>query len=228
MPPQGTSSRSLERIARERAMLGPAPKVMSWWNPAAILALMVALGFDAIRAFFEWLGFALPALGGVITGAIANYFLGSVAGYIAGGVTAVAGGVFVGPELEGFGLIMAEVIGLAGFFAILGLLFFTNARIFKANETALFWLLITFVVTEVPFLDTVPMLGVFVWHMYRTQISKEREARAGWQARNEALDAQELQLKLALLQERQARAEADTLAAANDNDAIPEGSRAAA
>lgn len=221
MPPQETSSRS---IARMRAALGPMPKAMTWGK--AVPALFIAAVFDLMRASFEWLGLLLPALGGVIVGAVANYFLGSFAGYVAGGATALVGGVLGGPELEVFGLIMAEVIGLAGFLAVLGFIFFTNSRIFKANTMSLLWILTSFVVSEVPFLDSVPVLSVFVWRMYRTQISKEREARAAWQAQNEALDAQELQLKLAQLQG--AQAEAAQMAAANDNEAIPEEARQAA
>ena len=151
------------------------PKVMTW--PKAIPVIVVAGISDVLRFMFTWLVFFGPALAGMYctikTGSAA---VGTACAAV-GGVASFFGVGFIEP----FGIVMAMATGLAGWLITGTWLLTANTRIFKENAL---WFGTSLLVSEVPFINSLPVLSGIVWKMYRTQIRVEKVAYAKWKKEN--------------------------------------------
>ncbi|MBI3572247.1 hypothetical protein HY091_01790 [Candidatus Kaiserbacteria bacterium] len=183
----------------------PRPKVMTWKKALPILAL--AGIFDAIRFAFEqfWL------FGPILVGTATNSFfgggaIGGVAGSIAGKTSFLAG-----PELEVFGIVMAAVVGLAGWGTIGFLLLVFNQRFFKANASNTLWFLSSLVVSEIPIVGSVPALFAATFKGYHSQIKREKAALKRWEKERTEMQKRNRDARLA---EQYAAAEQNELAEA--------------
>jgi len=134
-------------------------------------------------------------------------------------------------------MIMAIVTGLAGWLVILILLLIFNGRIFKENAL---WFGASLLVSEVPFVGSIPALTIVMWRMHHVQIKIEKEALKKWKKENAdaqlqerrqqiAEQAQMIQYQAGQVAQAQQEAANDAMAieAAND-ERIPEEVRKAA
>ncbi|MHB8660969.1 MAG: hypothetical protein ACYC75_03510 [Minisyncoccota bacterium] len=155
---------------------------MTW--PKASLVLALSVIFDALRFMFSQFWFFGPAFAAIycatkLSGAVSTLTFGLLGAKSAAAVCAsgaVAGGIAGVEVIEAFGAVMAMAIGLAGWMTIGLVLLMTNVRIFKANAGNAFWFVASLGVSEIPFINALPMLTVTVWRMYAAQIKKEKAA----------------------------------------------------
>ncbi len=147
------------------------PPVMTWMRAAPVLA--VCFVFDALRFIFEQFWFFGPAFIGVATNAaLHGGILGKMAGVLVGGIAAFVGG----PFFVIFGVVMAMAVGLMGWMIVGLMLLLTNARLFKENAGSTLWFVFSLGISEIPFIDSLPVLTVIMARMYHSQIKKERAA----------------------------------------------------
>lgn len=161
---------------------------MTWGKATPVL--VIAAVFDALGFMFDWFIFFGPAFAALYC----TIKIGDTIGTTAAGAVCTLGagvaGVF-GAELSApFGMVMAMIISFAGWLAVLIILLVFNGRIFKENAL---WFGASLILTEIPFVGSLPFLTATVWKMYRTQIRTEKAEFAKW--KKEQADAQ--------LQERQ-------------------------
>lgn len=165
---------------------GPEPPVMTWGKALPVLAVLAL--FDAMRFVFEWFALFGPVLAGTAAaGWLSQYLWGPLATAIGAGV-AIGTGAFGSEVYEAFGLILAIMVGLMGWLAFFTILLVVNWRIFKVNPFALISLVAGFLISETPFLGSIPAISGTAWRLYRTQIKTERAAHKAWQARKEAFE----------------------------------------
>lgn len=215
---EAVSALGLTRAARKRkaandntAASNTPPKVMTWAAAAPIL--MWALIFDGVRALFEYIGIFAPIAAGLVTNAVASSYLpswlpfhdtlASASAWLIGGATAI----FASPELEGFGMLMALILGFAGWMLIGIMILLTNARIFKESAMTLIVMILGAALTEVPLLDGLPLITGTLWAMYSRQISTEKKQFRRWQ--RQQAKRQEQQKKFMRAQAVQALAQAN-------------------
>ncbi|MBI5405621.1 hypothetical protein HY972_01095 [Candidatus Kaiserbacteria bacterium] len=216
----------------------PEPPVMTW--PKATPFLVLAAVFDALRFMFEWFIFFGPALAGVAcTVSANNTAIGNAVGTavtesVCGGGAVAAG--FLGAGIIGpLGIVMAMVTGFAGWLAVGIALVMFNRRIFKENAL---WFAASLLVSEVPFIGSVPAITLAVWKMHGTQIRVEKAAHKKWADEQAAQQLQERNQQAAELMQLQATQQAQIMQqeaannaayaeAANDEE-IPESVREAA
>lgn len=165
------------------------PKAMTWTKAAP--ALVIAVIADAIRVFFEWLGFLGPVIAGAVTIAALNSsgWTSWLPEFVKNGVGAAAGiaATAASPGLEAFGIVMSMAIGFLGWLIVGGWIAGTNMRIFKSNAMNLVTYVAALGVDEIPFVSGfVPGLTLAVWRMYHTQIKKEKAALKKWTQENAA------------------------------------------
>jgi len=204
---------------------------MTWGKAVPVLAL--CLVFDLLGLIFQFFWFFGPILLGVAAGAWWGSTL--VGGVVGGGTTAgtvvgAATGFFGGIALGVFGVIMAIVVGFAGWLVVGLLLLVMNHRIFKANEKAILWVLFGLGVDMVPFVGALPGITGVVTKLYYTQIKKEKAALATWRAEQKQHEQQgraERNAQIRYMHEARAIRERQG-AAANADGAIPEEVREAA
>jgi len=182
------------------------PKVMTWTEASP--AIIIAVLFDAIRIFFTFFWFLGPAMAAVAcTSAVNNLFEITVATFagktVATACTAGASIVgFFGFEFTAtFGSVMAMVTGFAGWLIIGIWLLATNSRIFKENAL---WFIGSLVVSEIPFIDSLPAITIAVWEMYHAQIKKEKLALKQWKDGQVATQLQGRERQVAELMQYQA------------------------
>ncbi len=169
-----------------------APPVMTWGKAAPVLA--ISLIFDALRFLFEWFVFFGPALAAIYCTAEVNAAIGTtVAGVagkvVAGGCAVVAGaaGVLASEVTAVFGLVMAMVIGFAGWLAIGIIMLVSNGRVLREN---LLLFVGSLAVSQVPFVNSLPALTAATWRMYHRQIQTEKAALEKWKREDAAAQLQ--------------------------------------
>jgi hypothetical protein len=177
----------------------PPPEVMTWGKATPVL--VVAAVFDALGFMFDWFIFFGPAFAALYC----TIKIGDTIGTTAAGAVCTLGagvaGVF-GAELSApFGMVMAMIISFAGWLAVLIILLVFNGRIFKENAL---WFGASLILTEIPFVGSLPFLTATVWKMYRTQIRIEKEAHAKWKKENADAELQERQRQNVQLMQTQA------------------------
>lgn len=201
------------------------PPVMTWKKASPVLA--VAVFFDLARAFFNMFWFFGPALAAALCTSTASGWVGSVWGLTALMCTAAAGvaGAAVSAITVPFGVVMAMMVGFAGWLTIGFWLLATNGRIFSENAGNGAWFAASLLAGEVPLVNTLPALTGLVWKMYRTQIQKDAQALRVYEASRAAAQAQERQQAMLRIQQAQSIQMQEQEAA---NEEIPEEMREAA
>lgn len=186
----------------------PPPEVMAWGKAAPVL--VVAAIFDALRFMFEWFIFFGPAMAGLyctIKGS--DTVIGSLVGTPAVGTVCAAGagivGFFGAGVIEPFGMVMAMATGFAGWLAIGLYLVTKNARIFKENAL---WFGGSLLLSEIPFIGSLPAFTFTVWKMYRTQIRIEKVAFAKWKKETASAQLQERNQQTEQIMQEQATQQA--------------------
>jgi hypothetical protein len=98
-------------------------------------------------------------------------------GYVAG-VAAGALSFLAAPELGVLGIVLAEAIGLIGFLLVYLIMFVMGVNIMQR----IFSMLGTFVVSETPFMDAIPVLSIAVWSDMRAQEKTDKAERKRYEA----------------------------------------------
>jgi len=230
MPQKRNNSPRLRRGASSEP-----PPVMTWGK--ALPVLIIAVIFDALRFMFEWFILFGPAIAAAYCTAKGSSYIGITASGVLCSAGATVGGFFGATFIGPFGMIMAIVTGLAGWLVILILLLIFNGRIFKENAL---WFGASLLVSEVPFVGSIPALTIVMWRMHHVQIKIEKEALKKWKKENAdaqlqerrqqiAEQAQMIQYQAGQVAQAQQEAANDAMAieAAND-ERIPEEVRKAA
>ena len=179
-----------------RTDLGPPPETMTWGKASPIF--IVAGIFDALRLMCEQLWFFGPAL-------VALYCADKVGGIaLVGGLLvkaciagAAVGGAYGLPIIEALGIILAIAVGFMGWLIVGLMLVMTNRRIFKENSLNIVWFAGSLLISEIPFVGTLPALSGTLFKMYRTQIHKEKAALAEYKKKSEEARVQERQRQAA-------------------------------
>ena len=145
--------------------------------------LVVSAIFDAVRLMFAGFIFFGPALAGLycaveVSGTALGSFVGTTIVGKACGVGVGAAGVAGAGVIETFGIIMAMATGFAGWLAVLIILLMFNARIFKENAL---WFSGSLLISQIPFINSFPVLTFTVWKMYHTQIKIEKTEMKKWE-----------------------------------------------
>lgn len=181
MPRKSSNSRPPPAMTRSQAM------------PVIIVAAL----FDVVRAFFALFLFFGPALAGLYCTAKASAAISTITGGVFATKTAaavcsaavIAGGTAISAITTPLGLLMADVVGFAGFL-VLGLwIFITNARIFKNGSL---WFVSAFGVSVIPFIGSLPVFSLVLWRLYGAQIQTEAAALKKYEASQRA---EQLQLR---------------------------------
>src|SRR3989344_1986982 len=176
----------------------PPPETMTWLKASFVLVFCVI--FDLTRGFFSMFWLFGPAL----AAAYCTYGASDT-------VAAVKGGAVLSPALIMFGAVMAMALGILGWLTIGLILILKNSRIFKSNESAVFWFLLGFGVSELPFLSALPALTFMVGKLYRTQITVEKKQLKQWKKEQEVIAREERDQKIVdLTRARQERDAAET------------------
>lgn len=177
----------------------PRPPQMTWKKATPLL--VVCGIFDALRFMFEWFIFFGPALATVyctakLGGTITSYSAGilgekAAAALCGSSATVVA---FVGaPAFEIFGLVMAMVVGFAGWLTLRIWILLRNGRLLTEVPSSTLWFLGSLFISSVPFLGSFPALTTATWRLYGAQIKKDKENVEKWEKRNADALAQEHQ-----------------------------------
>ncbi len=203
-----------------RASSSP-PKGMTW--PRATPILLVCVLFDVARGFFSlfWLLGPVVAAAACLSeaGAVGDLLGSEVTGALCASAAAGAG-YFLSPALFSFGTFVAMFLGLTGWMTVWLFLMLNNPRIFKENASALFKLVVTLGIMELPFIGSLPALTFRTFHMYRVQIHHDKKRLQEWRAAQQAQLIRDQQARFAALTEAQAVAEA--AAAAEEEAATAE------
>jgi hypothetical protein len=191
-------------LRRQLAKAGPAHP-MTWGRVWWVLPVTGIL--DILRLLFVFLIFTAPIILG--TGAAALASLSAWTNWIPSWMIAAAAGGSAGaleilqPEIaaavEGFGLIMAMVIGLFGFILIAFFLVKLRVKLSGANALRLF---LIFVGGVTPFADGIPSLTPITFRILHDQIKEDRKAVAAHKAEQAKLQAQLRQVEMADRQEQ--------------------------
>ncbi len=179
---------------------------MTWGR--ALPVLVICALFDVIRFMFAWFVFFGPALAAFFCaikldgGALVTSACVAGAGVV---------GFFGAGVIESFGLLMAMVVGLAGWAIVTLFLAVTNPRIWKSSVWGWIWSVSALGVSEIPFLGAIPMLTLTHWRLYVGQIRHDKAAIKKYeqeqaQARVTAAARSAREQKLAMMR---ARDEAD-------------------
>lgn len=208
---------------------GDPPPVMTWGKAAPVLILAVV--FDALRFMFEWFIFFGPAAAAAVcTAAVSSgNTLATTLGGIGCTAAATAGGIAAAPVFETFGIIMAMIAGFIGWLVIGAILLRGNARIFKEN---FLWFAGSLLVSEVPFVGSVPAITLILWRMYANQIKQEKADLKRYEEAR-ATEQRQSQSQAAALEQQAVNTAAYEAAAAQQEaesgeEEIPEGDRVAA
>ena len=203
---------------------GPRPPVMTWGK--ALPALAVSALFDLLRLIFEWFIFFGPALlgtaAGLATSSALDWLPGNAGAWTAGVVGAAAAGVsgVFGVEVfEAVGAVMAIIMGLLGWATVMLWLTVGNHRIFKANTSSLVHTLLGFIISEVPFLGSLPVITFTVYRWHAAEIRQDKAALRQWE---QAQQAAQLAQRAQQQQAAQLIYAAQIAQAANDNEAALE------
>lgn len=181
-----------------RTKLGPPPETMTWGKASPVF--IVAGTFDILRLMCQQLWFFGPALAALYC---ANK-VGDV--WVVGGLltkACVAGAAVAGayslPVLATLGTVLAIAVGFMGWLVVGLILVMSNRRLFSENSANIAWMGFSLLISEIPFVGTLPALSGTLFKMYRTQIHKEKAALAEYKKRAEEERVQERQRQSAEL-----------------------------
>jgi hypothetical protein len=210
------------------------PEAMTWKK--ATFVIIAAIVFDALRFMFEMFWFFGPALATLYCTAKGSNIVGTT--LAATGCSAAAGtiGFFGTPIIATFGVVMAMATGFAGWLIIGTIILGTNKRVLTDNKA---WFVGSFMLSEIPFIGSLPVFTGTILKMYRSQIMREQAALKKWEAEHAAeiaqarreqqqQAAQMMQMQNMQLQQAQQEAADEEAAAEAANDEIPEEVRKAA
>lgn len=199
------------RLSRGGGASQEPPEVMTW--PKAAPVLIVAVIFDAVRFMFTWLIFFGPAFVGLICGvATGSATVGAVC-TVGAGAASLMGAAAV----EAFGIMMAMATGFAGWLVVLIILFISNGRIFKENAL---WFGASLLMSEVPFLNSLPALTFTMWKMHRTQIRVEKAALKKFNEEHAAEQQREQNQQAAQMMQLQAAQQAEFMEQEAANETV--------
>jgi len=206
---------------------------MTWGKASP--ALVLAAIFDALRFMFTWFVFFGPALAGIICTIQASDSIGTTAGGLLCGAGATAVGVLGSEMIAPFGIMMAMVTGFAGWLVVLIWLLVMNTRIFKENSL---WFASSLLVSEVPFVNSLPAITIAVWRMYSHQINiekailkkyeQEQAAAQLQERRQQEIQMMQFQMNQTTQSEEQEAANDATYAETANDEEIPDEAREAA
>lgn len=177
--------------------VGPEPPVMTWSRATPVLGVCAL--FDFMRLFFTFFWLTGPALAGTAAGAWLSGYIGDFLGSLAGGATALVAGITIDYVFMAFGVVMAMLVALAGWGAVLLWLMVGNRRIFAASGGQFLIVVAGWGVSELPFIGSMPAMTFAIWRMYKAQIKRERAAHAAWavaRARRAALERNLLEAEI--------------------------------
>lgn len=211
---------------QQRTDVGPAPETMTWGKASPVL--IVGGIFDLLRLMCQQLWFFGPAL-------VALYCadkVGDSALNIGGVLTTacVAGAAVAGayslPVLGALGIVLAIAVGFMGWLVVGLTIMMSNRRLFRENSVNIAWFAGSLLLSEIPFVGTLPALSGTLFKMYRTQIRKEKAALAEHRKKTEEARVQERQRQAAELMQIQRMQQAAANDAAFREDAANEESYA--
>ncbi len=162
------------------------PEVMTWGK--ALPVLVIAAVFDALRFMFEWFIIFGPAIAAAYCTAKGSSYIGITASGVLCSTGAAVGGFFGAAFIGPFGMVMAIVTGFAGWLAVLIILLIFNGRIFKENAL---WFGVSLLISEMPFIGSIPAITIAVWRMHSHQIKIEKAALKKWEKENANAQLQE-------------------------------------
>ena len=204
----------------------PPPSVMTW--PKASPVLVVAVISWALGVFFDSLLFLGPALADVAcTGYVGGKAISWTAGLLGYKTAAIACTAAIGAgvasisvatggtsteAIEGFGTLMAMIIGFIGWLGIGFWLLMKNPQIYEDNAL---WFGTGLLASVIPFVDALPGFLGTLFKMYSNQIKKDKERFAAWKKEQGRL-AEERAAETTALIQAQAVMEAQEQEVAND------------
>ena len=179
------------------------PEVMSWGKPSAILAVSVSVIFDALRFACEQFWLFGPALAAIychqqLSGTLGETIAGAVC---ATGATAL--GANASPAFMLFGTVLAMVVGIFGWLVVAAIVVFTNERLLSVNINNVFWLAGSLLVSEIPFIGSVPALTATVIKLYSAQINRDKEILRAYKANAAVTEQEDRDQRTALLLQMQ-------------------------
>ena len=197
--------------------LPPAPPAPMTWGKAGFV-LVICVIFDIFRLFFQFFWFFGPALAAALCTAGVNTSLGVSIANIAGQATALActatfgglGFLAAGP-IAAFGVVMAMAVGLLGWMTVGTILLMFNRKIFTENGV---WFGASLLVTQVPFIGSIPAISLATARMYHHQIKLEKAELAKYKKDMAAREREERQQQEAEQMQAQALAEQEAAAEA--------------
>ncbi len=161
---------------RTRSKSPPPPECMTWGG--ALPLLVIAGILDALRYFFLFFWFFGPAIVASQTNSVVG----------------LAVGVFTGPALTIFGVIMSIAVAIAGFLIVFITLAFTDFRIFERETMAPLWFLAGIGAS----------LTLMTWRLYATQIKQEKAELKKWEAQYAATSQRDRTAQVAYLNAQRA------------------------
>lgn len=179
------------------------PQTMTWAKAAPMF--VIAVLFDALRLMCQQLWFFGPALAALYCtaeggAALSSWTFGALGTKTAGFACSV-GATIIGayglPIIEVVGIILAIAVGLIGWMTVGLMLITTNGRIFKENAANSLWFIGSLLISEVPFVGTIPALTGTLFKMYSVQIRTEKAALRAYHQRQETLNVQQRQMQAA-------------------------------
>lgn len=189
------------------------PEPMTWGRASTVL--VVALLFDAFRLFFNLFWLMGPALVTILCTAKVNEVLTTWTAGMLGAKTAalacsagvvgtitgltVATGGLSSAAIETFGVMMAMATGLLGWLILGAILFLTNQRIFTQTSGNGLKFASSLLVSEIPFLNALPVMTFSIWRLYASQILHEKKELLAWEAAHAAEIQQEYEQQAAQL-----------------------------
>ncbi len=203
---------------------------MSGWK--RVVSYAIAATFDFLKLIFTFLLFSGPFIAAEAakmyaeSKGVPSWLTGVVWYFTAGGTVAIE---VLQPEIAGvieaFGILMAMVIGFAGgLFMAIWFWIFCKIQPWKKNSSIL-WMGLGWIASMVPFVNLLPTLSISAWRIVADQLKADREELKNWKAANAQQLEEQNQVRQAQImqgQAVQALAFAQTQAAANDNEEIPE------
>jgi len=143
-------------------------------------------------------------------------------------------GANASPAFMLFGTVLAMVVGIFGWLVVAAIVVFTNERLLSVNINNVFWLAGSLLVSEIPFIGSIPALTATVIKLYSAQIKKDKETLRAYEANAAVTEQEERDQRTALLLQMQnARAQKMSEAAYDDmgegdTEEIPDKTRSAA
>lgn len=180
-------------------------EVMTWRSPSAIFTLSVAVTFDILRFASAQLWLFGPALAGLYC---QQKLVGTLGETISTAVCATGAsflGVEASPTFMTLGVVLAMAVGILGWLTVGALVIFTNERLIRESVQNTYWLAGGLLVSEIPFIDSLPALTATVLKLYSSQIKRDAQILRAYKAEKASREREEREGRIAaILQARQA------------------------